>query len=92
MFALTAAGVFFLFALAALPGRIAARRQHPQAAAVNVCGWLGLPTGGFWLVALVWAYWNYDRPHGDTQMLTEQINNLEQAIAALEQRIQGGAQ
>lgn len=42
--------------LAALPGRIARERQHPQAEAITVCGWLGLLTGVVWIVALVWAY------------------------------------
>lgn len=43
--------------LGALPGRIARKREHPQAAAINVCGWLGLLTlGGAWIVAMVWAH------------------------------------
>jgi hypothetical protein len=40
-----------------LPGRIAARRNHPQADAVRVCGWIGLITFGVLLpLAYVWAY------------------------------------
>jgi hypothetical protein len=31
--------------VAALPGWIARRRRHPQATAINACGWFGLPTG-----------------------------------------------
>ena len=43
--------------LGALPGRIAARRGHPQAAAINICGWLGLLTLGIlWPIPLIWAY------------------------------------
>lgn len=42
--------------VAALPGWIARRRNHPQAAAVNVAGWFGLPTGIVWVLAMVWAY------------------------------------
>ena len=42
--------------LAALPGRIARERQHLQAEAISVCGWLGLVTGVVWIVAIVWAY------------------------------------
>jgi len=43
--------------LGALPGKIAAGRDHPQAEAINVCGWLGLLTLGLlWPVALIWAY------------------------------------
>ena len=40
-----------------LPGHIAAGRGHPQAAAINVCGWLGLLTLGIlWPIAFIWAY------------------------------------
>lgn len=43
--------------LAAIPGRKARERGHPQADAINVLGWVGLLTGGpGWVVALVWAY------------------------------------
>jgi len=43
--------------LGALPGRIARGRNHPQADATAVGGWLGLLFGGiFWPVVMVWAY------------------------------------
>ena len=43
--------------LAALPGRKARERGHPQADAINVLGWIGLVTGGpGWVVAFVWAF------------------------------------
>lgn len=43
--------------LAALPGKTASERGHPQAEAINVLGWIGLLLGvAPWLVALVWAY------------------------------------
>jgi len=42
--------------LAMLPGKVAHRRGHPQAEAINVAGWLGLLTGIVWIVALIWAY------------------------------------
>jgi hypothetical protein len=54
LFALLALGV--LVVIAALPGRIAKSRNHPQTAAINICGWLGLPTGLLWIVAMVWAF------------------------------------
>ncbi len=47
----------FVF-LAMLPGKIATSRNHPQAEAVNVAGWLGaLAMGVFWPLALVWAFY-----------------------------------
>jgi len=50
------AAVIFL-ELAAIPGKKARERDHPQADAINVLGWIGLVTGGpGWIVALVWAY------------------------------------
>jgi hypothetical protein len=43
--------------LGALPGRIARKREHPQADAVAVAGWMGLLFFGvLWPLALVWAY------------------------------------
>jgi hypothetical protein len=49
--------VSILCFLGGLPGRIAQQRQHLQADAIRILGWLGLLTGGIlWGVALVWAY------------------------------------
>ena len=50
-------GIWIFVELAKLPGSKAQQRNHPQAEAINVLGWLGLPFGGVpWLIALVWAY------------------------------------
>lgn len=43
--------------LAKMPGEKARERNHPQAEAINVLGWIGLLLGvAPWLVALVWAH------------------------------------
>lgn len=43
--------------LGAFPGRRAAERNHPQADAINILGWIGLFSGGpGWIVAAVWAH------------------------------------
>ena len=43
--------------LGMLPGRIARQRNHPQADAINVCGWWGVLTLGILLpLAYIWAY------------------------------------
>ena len=46
-------------ALGMAPGKIARQRNHPQADAINVCGWWGVITMGILCpVAFVWAYTN----------------------------------
>ena len=45
-----------LYKLGGLPGSIARVRGHPQAAAINICGWMGLITLVLWPVAMVWAH------------------------------------
>ncbi len=64
IFAFAVLGVLLLTAvvvvvlLGSLPGWVARKRGHPQAAAVNVAGWLGLATAGvLWPLALIWAFW-----------------------------------
>ena len=50
--------VWFLVEMAMLPGKIAQKRNHPQAEAILVAGWLGLlmTMGVLWAFAVVWAY------------------------------------
>jgi len=43
--------------LGMMPGKIARERNHPQADAINVCGWWGVVTMGILLpLAFIWAY------------------------------------
>ena len=69
--------------LGALPGKIARRRNHPQAEAINVCGWLGIVTLGLaWPVAFVWAYTR------SAKGISGQGNaGVEQAMAELSERL-----
>ena len=54
---LVAAAVGVWVILGMLPGRIARKRKHPQADAINVCGWWGAITLGLLMpIAFVWAY------------------------------------
>lgn len=47
--------------LGMLPGKIAIKRQHPQAEAINMCGWWGAVTLGILSpIAYIWAYTNTD--------------------------------
>lgn len=52
------AAVIVIVTLGSLPGKIAKKRCHPQADAVNVASWLGIATLGIlWPLALIWAFW-----------------------------------
>lgn len=54
---LIAAVVAIWVILGMLPGRIARTRHHPQAEAINMCGWWGVLTMGILLpLAFIWAY------------------------------------
>lgn len=58
--------IWIFVTLAALPGKTALERGHPQAEAINVLGWVGLLLGvAPWLVALVWAYMKPTTAHGE---------------------------
>jgi hypothetical protein len=75
--------------LGAAPGRIARERNHPQADAINVCGWLGLITLGVpWIVAMVWAYAK-PVPAMSESNLAQRVDALEEEIRKL--RATGGA-
>jgi Protein of unknown function (DUF3302) len=54
--AVVVAVVWALYILGSLPGRIARDRGHAHAAAISVCGWLGLLTFVLWPVVLMLAY------------------------------------
>ena len=57
LFLLAASVLAFWVWLAGLPGRIAIRRKHPEAEAVNLLGYMGLlPTIYPWAQAFVWAF------------------------------------
>jgi hypothetical protein len=50
-------GVVIVVSLGKLPGQLAHRWDHPQAAAINAMSWIGIATGGLlWPVAFIWAF------------------------------------
>ena len=54
---LLASGIAVWVLLGIMPGRIAKSRNHPQAEAINVCGWFGAITMGLLSpLAYIWAY------------------------------------
>jgi len=44
-----------LYFMLGLPGRIAIARNHPEAEAVNMMGWLGFLGGVSWMYAFIWS-------------------------------------
>ena len=75
--------------LAMLPGKIAAKRNHPQADAINIGGWLGAILGGvFWPLVLVWAYTNPIRVTSAEE--ADELQDVRKRVAALEAAREGG--
>ena len=83
--------VFALYFLGGWPGKIARARSHPQAEAINICGWLGLLTGVSWVVAMVWAHW---RPGAGSAPgsaeLIRRIERIESRLEATDTAVEGG--
>lgn len=82
--------------LAALPGQIAKQRMHPQKEAINICGWLGIPTGVLWVIAMVWAYSRSNENKNsatetasDLESLSKKIDGLEKTISIIETQLDG---
>jgi CBS domain containing-hemolysin-like protein len=71
--------------LGMLPGRIAKRRNHPQAEAINVASWLGIITLGLlWPFALIWAY---IRPLEPSALANSELTSLGSRVEALEEQV-----
>ena len=73
--------------LAQLPGKMAAANSHPQAAAINMAGWLGLifTVGIVWIVAMIWAQIKpaASAPPGeDVDALKARVAELEAQLAS----------
>ena len=83
--------VGLLIWLGGLPGKIAKQHHHPQAAAIEVCGWLGILLGGIgWPIAMVWAFTNplsVIAQSSEAGGGGEQVNYLEQRVSKLESEL-----
>jgi hypothetical protein len=76
--------VYLAFVLGALPGRIAAEREHPQADAIRIAGWIGILTLGVaWPLALIWAYSRSASTAADST-LVDLVQSLNDRVAVLE--------
>jgi hypothetical protein len=50
-------GVMIVVNLGKLPGQLAHKWNHPQAAAINAMSWIGIATAGLlWPIAFIWAF------------------------------------
>ena len=56
LFILVAAGLGLAVFILGLPGRIAIGRNHPEADAVYLMGWIGFLAVVPWIQALIWAF------------------------------------
>ena len=89
-----ASAVVVFVVLGVLPGKVAQKRQHPQAEAINVASWLALIFGfAAWPFVLVWAYLRpvarpLDQPADEA--VRQRIAGLEAHIAELESAKEGG--
>lgn len=84
MIILVALIIALVVVLGPLPGKIAKKRNHPQADAILVMGWIGFITLGVpWLIALVWAYTKPFQTDSSDSQLEERVNSLENQLRQL---------
>jgi hypothetical protein len=80
-------GAIIFYSLGSLPGRIAASRGHPQAAAINICGWMGAITLVLWPIAIVWAYLPPRRGDAVSAVDSDELKSVLAGIRQASQRI-----
>lgn len=85
---------YVIYRLGGLPGAIARSRNHPQADAIAICGWMGILTLVLWPLALIWACLTPGKPltggsaaQADNKALIEKLHQATQRLAALEGRL-----
>ena len=85
---------YAIYRLGGLPGAIARSRNHPQADAINICGWMGIFTLVLWPLSLVWAYLATNKPLAggseadvDKTALIAKLHEARQRLSALEDRL-----
>jgi hypothetical protein len=85
---LFAAVVAAIVALGSLPGKIARRRRHRQADAINAASWIGIATLGIlWPIAFVWAFLRPSNDAMDETDLSGQLAEIQARLAIVEQAV-----
>jgi len=87
---LLAVVIFFFMKLGELPGMIASKRNHPQADAITICGWIGVLTLGLlWPIAIIWAYTHNSKHSGasDDADDSSNISNINERLDSLEKEL-----
>ena len=86
--------LYVVYRLGSLPGEIARSRNHPQAEAINICGWMGIITIVLWPIAMVWAYLRSDRPLGGggaaqatDNVVIDKLKQASQRLEAIERKL-----
>jgi len=76
-----------IYKLGSLPGDIARARNHPQAVAISICGWMGIITLVLWPIAMVWAHLDWPtaaaKGSGSATAAPSLIGKLQQASQRL---------
>ena len=79
--------IWLVVLLGSMPGNIAKKRNHPQADAIQVLGWIGVITLGVsWFIGFVWAY---TKPFGTSTTdpaLDARVKELENQLEQLQAR------
>jgi hypothetical protein len=86
---------YVIYKLGSLPGTIARSRGHPQADAINICGWMGIITIVLWPIAMVWAHLVPGKPVSgvepgaseDREALLAKLQQASQRLAAIESKL-----
>src|SRR5690606_38375517 len=85
---------YVIYRLGNLPGAIARARNHPQADAISVCGWMGIITLVLWPLALIWAFLAPNSPltassadDDKHEAMIGALHDAHQRLAALESRL-----
>lgn len=77
--------IWLLVLFGNMPGKIAKKRNHSQADAILVLGWIGIITMGIgWVIAIVWAYYKQGGSDIGESDLRKRVQDLENQLKQLQ--------